>query len=248
MNDTSSYLNRQDHGTVPPARPGSDASLEDTPSNSDIPTPPALHRPAQGNVPPPPQSRGRSPLLASLVGLALIISLASLALNVLLIYTLRNAQQAAVQGIDQAIAAVDSFGGEGFQYEYQFSEEIPISTSVPVRQQMVIPFEGEFPINTNVQVPIDAGILGTFVIDVPIDTSVYVSTEVPVNIDETFEFNATIPISLTVPIDVGTDDPEIEGFLTGIRDWLADLRESLTIDVLPPLLSGTGEAKAPADP
>ena len=81
--------------------------------------------------------------------------------------------------------------------------------------------------------PIDAGLLGTFVVDVPINTSVYVETEVPVNIDQTFVVSTSIPISMTVPIDVGTEDPEIEGVLGRVQQWLIDLRDSLSRGFVP---------------
>jgi hypothetical protein len=196
-----------------------------------IPTPQSLV-PVPVIAQPPPR-RGASFLMGCLTGLALFLALLSVILNIVLLSTLLNAQQSAVENVDAAIQALDDFRGAGFHYEYRFNQEIPIAASIPVQQQMTIPFEGDFPINTTIEVPIDAGLLGTFVVDVPINTSVYVNTEVPVNIDETFDFSASIPISMTVPIDVGTDDPEIEGVIGQVRQWLIDLRDSLSRGWLP---------------
>jgi hypothetical protein len=197
-----------------------------------IPTPHSFP-PVSTMSQPPPSRRGSSFAFGCLTGLALFLALLSVLLNVVLLSTLSNAQRTDVENIDTAIQALDDFRGKGFHYEYKFNRDIPVAASFPIQQQMTIPFEGNFPINTTIEVPIDAGLLGTFVVDVPINTSVYVNTQVPVNIDQTFDFSSTIPISMTVPIDVGADDPEIEDVLGQVRQWLIDLRDSLSRGWLP---------------
>jgi len=170
-----------------------------------------------------------------LVGIALVLSLASLALSVAMINSLSNAQRTAVQGLDSAISALDNLEGEGFHYEYRFERTIPVSSSIPIQQEMVIPFSGAFPINTTVQVPIDAGILGRFMVDVPINTSVQVDTEVPISVDQTFDISTTIPVSMVIPIDVRPGDPAVQDGLSKLRAWLVDLRESLATGLRFPL-------------
>jgi len=174
-----------------------------------------------------PSGQRPSAFLWVLVGLSLVLSLASLALSLAIVNSLSNAQRVAVQGLDSAISALDDLQGEGFHYEYRFEKTIPVSSSIPIQQEMVIPFSGDFPINTVVQVPIDAGILGTFTVDVPINTSVHVDTEVPISVDQTFDIDTTIPVSMVIPIDVRPEDPEVQNSLSGLRAWLMDLRESL---------------------
>jgi len=205
-----------------------------------IPTPRSFP-PVPVTMSEPPPVRRASPLLGCLTGLALLLALLSLVVNVVLISTLLNVQRTAIQNVDAAIQALDDFSGEGFHYEYRFNQEVPVAASIPIQQQMTIPFAGNFPINTTIEVPIDAGLLGTFVVDVPINTSVYVDTEVPVNIDQTFELSTSIPISMTVPIDVGTEDPEIQGVLGKVQQWLIDLRDSLSTGFLPGWLPGEEE-------
>lgn len=174
----------------------------------------------------PATSRGAKTSTAVKVAvvLALVIGLASLALNGFLIYSLWGVRQTAADGLDAAITALDDFGGKGFYYEYHFEREIPVAADIPIQQDMVFPFQGDFPINTTVEVPVNAGVLGTFVIEVPIDTSIYVSTSVPIHIEQTFSISTTIPVDMTIPIDVQPDDPEIQKLLTQVRDWLLRLQ------------------------
>ena len=207
---------------------GAQAADED-----EIETPSPFTPPPMGNSRPP-STRGASPFLRFLVGLALVLSLASLALNAYLIYTFMSVRQTAVEMLDSALLGLEEIVEAGFYYEYEFEQSFPIAAKVPIQEEMIFPFEGDFPINTTVQVPIDAGVLGTFMLDVPINTSVYVETEVPVRIDETFEVSTTIPVSMTIPIELDPDDPAIQGFVDRVRQWLLDLRRSLGAGALQP--------------
>jgi len=144
-----------------------------------------------------------------------------------MLYSLFSVRQAAIEGLDSAIAAVDSFGDQGYQFEFPIDQEIPISADIPIDQEMTFPVEGTFPINTTVEVPIRAGILGTFLVEVPIDTSIDVKTSVPIRVEESFHIETTVPVSMTVPIDIRPDDPRLEKLLNGIREWLERLKESL---------------------
>jgi hypothetical protein len=190
----------------------------------EIVTPPPLAPPADiiQEAPPPPRA---STAMRVVVSFCLLLGLISLLLSGFLIYKLMDTQQAAVESLDSAIEALDSFGGQGFHYEYKFEEEVPFSGDIPFQQDLVFPFEGEIPINTTVEVPIRLG-TQTFLVKVPIDTSVYVDTEVPVSIDQTVHVSTSLPVSLTIPIDVKPDDPMLRDLLSNVREWLVRLRES----------------------
>ena len=158
------------------------------------------------------------------IGLCLVISLLSLALNVFLIYRLMEVQRKATTGLNEAIAALEDVGKDGFHYEFQFENTIPFSGDIPFKQDLVFPFEGEIPFNETIEVPIDVGIFQT-VVEVPVNTSVYISTSVPIHIDETIHVDTAIPVSLTIPIDIEPGDPAIQQLIDPIREWLLELVE-----------------------
>jgi len=231
MNDTQNETSQPEE-----TLPSIDADAEDTSWYQDqIRTPQPLAMPPAA-VEQAPRRQRPSCLLGFLVGLSLIVALVSLALNAFLLYSLMNVRQVAMNGLDVALGSLENLEGEGFHYEYQFNDVLPVAVEIPVQQEMVIPFEGNFPINTTVKVPINAGVLGSFVLDVPIDTSIPVDVEVPVQISQTVAISTSIPVSMTVPIDVTADDPAIRGFIDGLRQWLLELRQSFEVDVLAPLL------------
>ncbi|MEJ2212008.1 MAG: hypothetical protein P8129_23655 [Anaerolineae bacterium] len=243
MNDT------QTETTQPPEDwPRLDADAEDMPRTESpearppgwyqdqIRTPEPLAMPP-GNIGPAPVRQRPSCLFGFLVGLSLIVALVSLALNAFLLYALLDVRQAAMDGLDAGLNSLERLEGEGFHYEYSFQDTLPVAVEIPVQQEMIFPFKGNFPINTTIQVPINAGVLGTFVIDVPIDTNVPVDVEVPIQISQTVAVSTSIPLSMTVPIDVTADDPAIQGFIDGLRQWLLELRQSFDVDILSPLLN-----------
>jgi hypothetical protein len=176
-----------------------------------------------GTVPPPNRSRA----LWITVSLCLIMSLLSLALSAFLAYSLLSVRQTALEGVDEAIAALDSFSEQGFEYEYSLNQEIPIAADIPISQELIFPVEGTFPISTTIEVPINTGFLGTFVVEVPVNTSVDVKTSVPISLDESFHIETTVPLSMTIPIDIQPEEPNVQELLEGIREWLMRLRGSM---------------------
>ena len=122
--------------------------------------------------------------LRLMVGFCFLISLLSLALSGYLFFNLLRVRQTVHEGLGTAIQAIDRFDGDGFQYEYQFERTVPISVSIPIKQELAFPFQGEIPIDTTVQVPINAGILGTFNVKIPIDTAIAVDISIPVKVDQ----------------------------------------------------------------
>lgn len=202
------------------------------------PDPPNQHE----TVTPPPPAVGPAPrqrascLLRSLVILALLSGLASLALGGFLLYSLNNVRQAAMDSLDAALEALEGLENKGFHYEYPFSDNLPIAVDIPVQEDMMIPVQGNFAINTDVRVPIDAGVLGTFVLNVPIDTSIPLDVKVPVQISQTVAISTNIPLSLTVPIDIMADDPPFQRFVGELRSWLLELRDSFQVTIPLPWL------------
>ena len=189
----------------------------------EIDTPPPMPLPAEVSHAEPGRG-GVSCGLRAVIGFCLVISLLSLALNAFLIYKLMDVQRKATAGLNEAIAALEDVGKNGFQYEFHFDNTIPFSGDIPFKQDIVFPFEGEIPFNTTVRVPIDVGLIKTEV-EVPVDTSVYVNTSVPIHVDETIHVDTEIPVSLTIPIDIEPGDPAIQKLVDPIREWLLELME-----------------------
>jgi hypothetical protein len=201
-------------------------STEPETAQDRIPTPAPLQASTNGSSNGPVRPRASCGLWVVL-GICLVISVASLVLNVVLITNLLAVRQTFTAGVDQAISGLENLELNGFRYEYHLKQTIPFSGDIPFQQSMVFPFKGDVPVNTTIQVPIDAGLLGKFTVDVPINTSIPVDIQVPVEISQTFHVDTMIPIDMVVPIEISPDDPAIERLIDGIRDWLIAVRELL---------------------
>lgn len=226
---------RTDQPEEPPHRPPADELESAAPDQAHTAPPLSV------TMPPPeptPRRQRTSCLLRLLVGLGLFLGIASLAVSGFLLYSLNNVRQAALSSLDAALGALDDLQSEGFHYEYQFSDTLPIAAEIPVQQEMTIPVQGNFAIETDVRVPIDAGVLGTFVLNVPIDTSIPLDVEVPVEISQTVAISTNLPLSLTVPIEIRADDPPVQQSIESLRRWLEDLRDSFKMNALLPLPEG----------
>jgi hypothetical protein len=209
---------------------GADSELPtlnvEAPSQQEVVTPTPMPIP-QMSVGQSPEPSGVSPTLWALVAISLAISLASLALNGILIYRLLIVRTQAVSGLDAAIASLDSLSESGFRYEYRLSQTIPFAGEIPFRQDVLFPFEGDIPINTTVEVPINTGFGPPLTVRVPINTSVYINTLVPIQVDETIAVETELPIDITIPLEIGPEDRILQELLSPIREWLVMLKASL---------------------
>lgn len=224
--------------TVVRDRPEADTGLELPETETRRPWPYEMSAVEQDQIPTPvpvvvpndvaaaTRSRPASKALWALVILSLIIGIASLSLNAVIILRFLEVRQMVIKNVDEAIAALDKLGNEGFHYEYHFNQTIPFSGNIPFKQDMMFPFKGNIPIDTVFKVPIDAGPLGQFTLDVPIDTSFYVDLEVPVSVDQTIPVDTEIPLDMVIPIDIQVDDPLIQDAIDQIRGRLVELRDS----------------------
>ena len=145
-----------------------------------------------------------------------MLTLLSLVLNGAVILALLQARQIGLNALTEARSTIAEMGDMTFSYTLAVDQDIPIATSIPFDEQVIVPINATIPIDTIVTVPINAGILGTFDIDVPIHTIVPINLEVSVPISETVDIATTVPLVVEVPIEI----PLAETGLTGYLDEL----------------------------
>ena len=165
-----------------------------------------------------------------LIGLVLltVLTLISLALNGVTIYALLRARQNTLAMVEDARDVIGGIGDDTVSYTVTIEHEIPVSASVPFKQEIDVPVNTTIPIDTTVIVPINAGILGTFDIEIPIRTFVPLSLEIAVPIDEMVEVDTTVPLDLEVPVEVTIADTPMYGHLEELDEALARLENRLT--------------------
>ncbi len=145
--------------------------------------------------------------LALLVLTAMVVL--SLTLNALIIVTLLWVRDIALEEVADARSLVNGIRNTTFSHTIEVSQDIPVKTSVPFEEEVLVPVNTTIPLNTNVIVPIDLGPLGTYDIDIPIRAAIPINLEVAVPIKETIEIDTTVPLELTVPIEISVSETSL---------------------------------------
>jgi len=164
--------------------------------------------------------------LVTLIVLALL-TLLSLTLNCVVIFSLLQARQTALSTVADARAIVTGVGDDAFSYTLELNQEIPVAATVPFNEVVTVPVNTTLPISTVVVVPINAGLLGTFDIDVPIRTVVPVDLEFTVPISQTVNVVTTVPLDFDVPIEIPIADTPLAGYLEELDAALAEVEARL---------------------
>jgi hypothetical protein len=170
----------------------------------------------------PRRQRSAGPWVISSV--ALVVAVASLALNGLLLRELSSRRDAVQSLMSDASAGLDSAAADGLSFEFPVKQTIHFVGDIPVQQDFDFPVDTTIAFNATVRVPVDLGALGTIYVSVPINTSVPVKTTVPVHVDQTIHVDTEIPIEMTVPITLSPDQPPLKDALDQARRFLARLQ------------------------
>ena len=155
-----------------------------------------------------------------------ILTILSLTLNVLTIGTLLWMRDVALEEIANARSLVNGVRNTTFSHTIEVSKDIPVRTTVPFEEEVLVPVNTTIPLNTTVIVPIDAGPLGTYDIDIPIRAAIPINLEVAVPIKETIEIDTTVPLELSVPIEISVSETSLNEQLDK-RDRALDRIEQL---------------------
>ncbi len=114
---------------------------------------------------------------------------------------------AALKGIDEARAALESFAAQPIEMEVSLDTEVPISTTVPLHQSFQVPVETTYHLDTVVQTTIQIPLIGPQEVSIPVagdiplrlDLTVPVETEIPIAF--TYHLRTTVPVEVQMPSD-----------------------------------------------
>ncbi|HET89987.1 MAG TPA: hypothetical protein ENN99_04490 [Chloroflexi bacterium] len=164
-----------------------------------------------------------------------ILTLFSLALNgVVLLGLLQaqrialDAQQTTLEAVSDTRILVTSISEDTFSYTLTVEQEIPIATSIPFQEEVIVPVRTTIPISTTLIIPFNAGLLGTFDIDVPVRTLIPVNMELAVPISQTVDIATTVPLNVDIPVNIPLNETPLANYLIELDAALARLEEGLS--------------------
>ena len=167
-----------------------------------------------------------------------LLTLTSLALNVIILRELVTIRQIARASVTETIEVVNSFQEETFAYTFTVEDVIDVNTDIPFEETIDVPIRDSIAINTSVQVPVNAGPLGSFNVTIPISTVIPIELDVPVEIDRTINVRAAVPIEVDVPVSIAIEETPLSNTLADLEAGLIDLEEELS----QPIILGLGGA------
>jgi hypothetical protein len=128
------------------------------------------------------------------------------------------------QGLDEAIAGLDSFRSSTIEFDVPINEDIAIETEIVLNRTLDVPIQTTFAIDQVVDTTIT--IAGPFDTQIPLGVTVPVQLDVPVDlvipfaINEVIPISAEVPVRLTVPIAVEVAGTELASLADALREGL----------------------------
>ncbi|MBN1260186.1 MAG: hypothetical protein JXB35_05855 [Anaerolineae bacterium] len=145
-------------------------------------------------------TRRRRRIWPALLGLALILSLATNGVILYALFQIRTAVDEvrgdALTVVSGARADINALTDDPVFIQVKIDEQIPISETIGFSQTFSIPFNTVFPFSTRINAVIQLPLLG------PQNVSFPINATIPVSMSFRFPVQAEIPISLTYHADL----------------------------------------------
>ncbi|MDH3261474.1 MAG: hypothetical protein OEM84_10955 [Acidimicrobiia bacterium] len=129
------------------------------------------------------------------------------------------------EGLNEAVAGLESFRSSTIAFDVSIDENIPIEAEILLDRTLTVPIQAIFPVDEIVETTIT--IAGPFDTKIPLDVSVPVQLDIPVDLDIPFSIReiipiaAEVPIQLTVPIAIDVAGTELATLADALGQGLA---------------------------
>ena len=154
----------------------------------------------------------RSPWIAPA---ALGVALASLALNGVLLWKLRQPERLMAPAVER-IAAGLAKSNESIKYTVRIPAGTPVSFDVPIDQRYIIKLRTSLPINTDVRVPFNTP-FGDRVISIPVRSNVPLRQDIPVHLVDTFHLRTRTNTEFVVPLEIRLKDLPLDALRASLN-------------------------------
>lgn len=129
---------------------------------------------------------------------ALTLAALSLALNLFLLYQLRNPERLVGPIVEDLTGDLVDENGV-IRYDVNIPAGTPLELDLPIDERFSVGVDTVFPLNTTIHVPIQ-GPLGVARIPIPIRANVPLRTRLPLHIQHTFQLRTATTRPISIPI------------------------------------------------
>ena len=154
----------------------------------------------------------RSPWIAPV---ALVLAAASLALNGVLLWKLRQPERLMAPAVER-IAAGLAKSNESIKYTVRIPAGTPVSFDVPINQTYTIKLRTQLPINTTVRVPVSTP-FGNRTVTIPVRTNIPIRQDLPVRLIDTFRLRTRTQAEYVVPLEIKLKDLPVDALRQSLQ-------------------------------
>ncbi len=135
------------------------------------------------------------------------------------------------EGLDEAIAGLESFGSSTLDFDVSIDETVTIDTEIVLDRKLVVPIDETFNINdtfdTEIVVEGPLGLAVPLNVTIPVDIDVPIKLDLEVPVNETFPISAEVPVTLDVPLSIEIADTELAVLADSLAEGLKAFRDIL---------------------
>ncbi|MBW3571939.1 MAG: hypothetical protein KY467_12615 [Gemmatimonadetes bacterium] len=146
---------------------------------------------------------------------ALAVALLSLALNGVLLWTLRYPEQLLAPALARVLERLKTQEGS-LRYTVRIPVGTPVHFDVPIDQRYTVRVNTTLPINTDINLPINTP-FGDRTVSVPVRANIPIRTNLPVHLRDTFRLRTRTEAEIVVPLEIPIRDLPLDALQASLK-------------------------------
>jgi hypothetical protein len=112
-------------------------------------------------------------------------------------------------------------------YDFPVQQSFPVSTTIQLNELFEVPISTTVPIRQRITVPVDVPVLGRVDLPVELNLDVPVSTTVSIAVDKQIPISTSVELDTNIPLDIDLGQPPLGDVLRELENRLSELLEQL---------------------
>jgi hypothetical protein len=146
---------------------------------------------------------------------ALAVALLSLALNGVLLWTLRHPERLLAPALGRVVERLAQQDAS-LKYTVRIPAGTPVHFDIPIDQRYTVRLNTTLPINTNFNLPVNTP-FGNRNVRVPVRANIPIRTNMPVHLQDTFRLRTQTEAEIVVPLEVPLRDLPLDALRASLK-------------------------------
>jgi hypothetical protein len=146
---------------------------------------------------------------------ALAVALLSLALNGVLLWTLRHPERLLAPALGRVVERLAKQDAS-LKYTVRIPAGTPVHFDIPIDQRYTVRLNTTLPINTNFNLPVNTP-FGNRNVRVPVRANIPIRTNMPVHLQDTFRLRTRTEAEIVVPLEIPLRDLPLDALRASLK-------------------------------